>query len=91
MPIDDLVAPMDFSAWWTVTGIALIVAIAAWLVFVFVHTRHRPTEAALPPAPPPAAYAAGGDPFVDLRPSRRACSLMRWRREGESTVPGQMA
>ena len=67
MPIDDVVAPLDFSAWWTITGIALIVAIAAWLVFVFVHTRHRPTEAALPATPPPAAYAAGGDPFVDLR------------------------
>lgn len=67
MPIDDIVAPVDVSVWWTVLGIALIAAIAAWLVFVFVHTRHRPTEAALPPTPPPAAYAAGGDPFVDLR------------------------
>ena len=67
MPTDDIVAPMDFSVWWTITGIALTVAVAAWLVFVFVHTRHRPTEGVLPPAPPPSAYAAGGDPFVDLR------------------------
>ena len=67
MPIDDLVAPVDFSVWWTITAIALIAAIATWLVFVFVHTRHRPTEGALPPSPSPAAYAAGGDPFVDLR------------------------
>ena len=67
MPTDDIVGPLDFSVWWTVTGIALIVAIAAWLVFVFVHTRHRPTEAAQEPTPPPSAYAAGGDPFVDLR------------------------
>ena len=67
MPIDEIVAPLGFSVWWTITGIALIVAIAAWLVFVFIHTRHRPTEAALTSAPPQAAYAAGGDPFVDLR------------------------
>ena len=67
MPTDDIVGPLDFSIWWTITGIALILAIAAWLVFVFVHTRHRPSEAAQAPTPPPAAYAAGGDPFIDLR------------------------
>ena len=67
MPTDDIVAPLGFSAWWIVTGIVLIVAIAAWLVFVFVHTRHRPTASASTTAPPPATYAAGGDPFVDLR------------------------
>lgn len=67
MPLDDLVPPMDASIWWTVVGVALIAAIAGWFVFVFVHTRHRPTEAALPPTPPPSAYAAGGDPFVEMR------------------------
>lgn len=67
MPVDDIVAPVDFSAWWAWTGALLLTAVVAWWVVVFVITRRRPEESAAASPPPPQTYAAGSDPFVDLR------------------------
>lgn len=67
MPVDDIVAPVAFSAWWAILGLVLVTVVVAWLVTLFVITRRRPEEEPLSTVPPPATYAAGSDPFVDLR------------------------
>ncbi|PFG34998.1 hypothetical protein [Sanguibacter antarcticus] len=67
MPIDDIVDPVAFSAWWAWTGVALLVAVTVWLVVLFVVTRRRSDEDQVREPLPPATYAAGSDPFVDVR------------------------
>lgn len=41
-PIHDPVDPYPFAPWVLIVGIALVVAIAAWYIFVFRYTRERP-------------------------------------------------
>ncbi|MFV0427693.1 MAG: hypothetical protein ACK5KU_11770 [Beutenbergiaceae bacterium] len=55
--VHDPVPPAAYSAWVPIVGVALLVAIAAWIWFVFWRTRERPEEEAL----------GGRDQYSDLR------------------------
>lgn len=50
MPSDDLYPPLRQDAFWMVLGIAILVAVGAWLVWVCWTTR-RPRRASLAPEP----------------------------------------
>lgn len=67
MPIDDVIDPVAFSDWWAWAAVLLILVVTVWLVVLFVVTRRRSDEDRVLDSPPPATYAAGSDPFVDMR------------------------
>lgn len=56
---DKIVPPVQYEVLWLILGIALLVAIAAWLVFLFRSTRKKLTPAEM--------IAKGKDPYVKYR------------------------
>ncbi len=66
MPVDELVDPVGYSGWWTVLGIAAILAAAAVVFLVIWLTRARAEEKAAPP-PGPRPPAGPHDPYAALR------------------------
>lgn len=45
-PVHDPVPPAAYSAWIPIVGVALLVALGAWIWFVFWRTRERPFDEA---------------------------------------------
>jgi hypothetical protein len=66
VPVDELVDPVGYSGWWTVLGIAAILAAAAVVFLVIWLTRARAEEKAAPP-PGPLPPAGPYDPYAELR------------------------
>jgi hypothetical protein len=65
VPDDELYAPVLYSGWWAVLGVALVLLVAGWVVFALRSTRASAEERALPSAPrgPSGPY----DPYAGLR------------------------
>lgn len=84
MPVDELVDPVGYSGWWTVLGIAAILAAVAVVFLVIWLTRARAEEKAAPP-PAPRLPTGPYDPYAELRAEyeRRLDAVAERFRAGE--------
>jgi len=65
VPDDELYAPVLYSGWWAVLGVALVLLVVGWLVLAVLSTRASAEEKAL--SAPVRRPSRLGDPYAGLR------------------------